>query len=111
MLKGKKPKKWNRAHFFQRKKSTKNKVGHPVFVYGTRGNMRKYLVFTHTPENDNEGEKYEKLKYNINPKEQGKRDSWVKKTYEVSRYDSLREPDEKYRIHDSDKDTIKKYRR
>ena len=111
MSKKKTKAKWNRVHYFKRKKSTERKVGHPVYVYGTRGNQRKYLVFTHTPEDGNAGDNYEKLKHNIDPEEEGKRDTWVKKTYEVSRYDSLREPDKDYRIHEEDSKTIKKYRK
>ena len=106
--KKKKVKKWNRVHYFQRKKSNAHRVGHPVLVYGKRGRNSKYLVFTHTPEDT---VNYEKLKHNIDPDEDGKRDSWVKTKYEVSRSDSLREPDKKYRIHDDDKETIKRLKK
>lgn len=102
--------KWNRVHNFQRKKTNKHRVGHPVLVYGKRGRFTKYLVFTHTPESGKEND-YEKLKHNIDPSEDGKRDTWVKKNYEVSTSNSLRQPDKKYRIHDSDKETIKKYKK
>ncbi len=104
----KKKRKWNRAHYFRRKKSTQHKVGHPVYVYGTSGRFSKYLVFTHTPENEQD---YEKLKHNIDPAEDGKRDTYVKKKPEVNHSDALRDPDKKYRIHDDDKDTIKKYKK
>lgn len=102
--------KWNRAHRFQRKKSTARKVGHPVLVYGKRGRFSKYLVFTHTPEVGNEAN-YEKLRHNIDPLEDGKRDTWVKKIPEVVHSTSLREPDRKYRIHEDDIKTIKKYKK
>lgn len=104
--------KWNRVHYFQRKKSG-NRVGHPVYVYGTRGNQRKYLVFTHNPPEGQE-DNFELLKHNIDPEEEQNnpaRRSWVKKSYEVSRYDGLREPDKAYRIHDDDRETVKKYRK
>ena len=104
----KKRKKWNRVHYFRRKKSTKHKVGHPVYVYGVAGRMAKYLVFTHTPENDTD---YEELAHNINPEEEGKKKSFVKKKFEVSDSDSLRDPDKTYQIHDEDKERIKKYKK
>jgi len=47
----------------------------------------------------------------IHPNEDGQRRTWVKKRFEVARYDSLRETDIKYRIQDEDKETIKKYRK
>lgn len=102
--------KWNRVHSFQRKKTNRHRVGHPVLVYGKRGRYSKYLTFTHTPEVGKENN-YEKLKHNIDPSEDGKRDSWVKKTPDVSLSETLRAPDRKYRIHDTDKETIKKYKK
>lgn len=106
----KKKSKWNRSHNFQRKKSNAHRVGHPVLVYGKRGRFSKYLVFTHTPESGKEAD-YEKLKHNIDPEEDGKRDTWVKKKSEVSLTNALRPPDKKYRIHDSDKERINKYKK
>lgn len=105
----KQPRKWNRAHEFKRKKSTPNKVGHPVLVYGKRGRDSKYLVFTHTPKDGDESN-YEKLDHNIDPNETDK-DSYVKKEYEIGRSDALRSPDKKYRIHNDDKPKIKKYKK
>ena len=107
--KNKQPRKWNRVHEFKRKKSTPNKVGHPVFVYGKRGRDSKYLVFTHTPEEGDE-DNYEKLDHNIDPEEID-RDSYVKKQFEIGHSGNLRDPDKKYRIHDDDKETIKKYKK
>ena len=103
-----KKRKWNRVHYFRRKKSSKRKVGHPVYVYGTSGRDSKYLVFTHTP---NPPEDYEELKHNIDPEEEGKRKSYVKKKPEINHSDALRDPDKKYRIHEEDKETIKKYKK
>ena len=102
--------KWNRAHVFKRKKSNARRVGHPILVFGKRGENSKFLVFTHKPENGKEND-YEKLKHNIDSAEDGKRDTWVKKKPEVARSNSLRSPDVKYRIHDTDKETIKKYKK
>lgn len=102
--------KWHRTHQFKRKKSTTRKVGHPVLVFGTKGADSRFLVFTHTPEVGNESN-YEKLRHNIDPLEDGKRDTWVKKTPEVARSKSLRDPDRKYRIHEKDLGTIKKYKK
>lgn len=109
MAKKKKKMKWNRANYFSRKKSTKNQVGHPLFVYGTRGSFRKYLVFTHTPEKGKESD-YQELKHNIDPDEKDEK-SYVKKRHETSKKDSLREPDKKYRIHEEDRETIKKLKK
>lgn len=107
--KNNKTRKWKRAHEFKRKKSTPNKVGHPVLVYGKSGRVSKYLVFTHKPKDGNAAN-YEKLDHNIDPNETGK-DSYVKKQFEVDRSDNLREPDKKYRVHNDDKDKIKKYKK
>ena len=105
-----KSKKWNRTHYFARKKSTSRQVGHPVYVYGRNGNYRKYLTFTHTPETGKEND-YEELKHNIDPEKDGKEKSYVRKQYSFSHEDSLRPPDKKYRIHSEDKETIKKYKK
>ena len=109
MAKKKKPSKWNKKHEFMRKKST-GKVGHPVFVYGARKRFFKFLTFTHTPEEGME-EEYEKLKHNIDPDEEGLRDTYVKKRFDINRSDAFRKPDRKYRIHPDDEPTIKKYKK
>lgn len=100
--------KWNRAHEFGRKKSTPRQVGHPVLVYGKRGNRRKYLTFTHTPEEGKEGD-YEELLHNIDAKDPEA--CYVKKQYGISKEDSIEKPPKKYRIHDDDKEKIKKYKK
>lgn len=105
----KKSRKWNRAHEFKRKKTTRNKVGHPVLVYGKSGRDSKYLVFTHKPK-DGDEDNYEKLDHNIDPNETDQ-DSYVKKQFEVDRSDNLRKPDKNYRIHNDDKPKIKKYKK
>lgn len=105
---GKKKRKWNRAHFFAKKKSTPRKVGHPVFVYGTRGKMRKYLTFTHTPEQGKEND-YEQLSRNIDPSDT--ESCYVRKQYSFSHENSLRPPDKKYRIHEDDKKRVEKYKK
>lgn len=107
--KNKQTRKWTRAHEFKRKKSTPSKVGHPVYVYGKSGKNSKYLVFTHKPK-DGDETNYEKLNHNIDPDETDK-DTYVKKRFEVSRSDALRNPDKKYRLHDDDKKKIKKYKK
>lgn len=103
----KKKRKWTRVHFFKRKKSTPNRVGHPVYVYGSSGKNYKYLVFTHTPKNDD----FVELKHNIDPFEDGVKKSYVKKDFEVSDKSSLRDPDKKYRIHSDDMNTIKRLKK
>jgi len=100
--------KWNRAHFFKRKKSNRRRVGHPVYVYGTSGRYYKYLTFTHTPEKGKESD-YEQLKHNIDPED--KENIHVKKQYSVSVESSFREPDKKYRIYEEDMPTIRKYKK
>lgn len=106
----KKNRKWNRAHYFARKKSTPRQVGHPVYVYSTNKRKRKYLVFTHKPEQGKETD-YEQLLHNIDPDEDGILDCYVKKNYEISMETQLRSPDKKYRIHDEDKERVKKYKK
>ncbi len=105
---GGKPK-WNRAHFFQRKKSTKEHVGHPAYIYQTRGRNYKYLIFTHKPKEGDEGN-YEELKHNIDPDEKDRK-SYVKKTPAVSRSDVFEAPKKRYRIHDEDRETVRKYKK
>ena len=78
----KKKTKWNRTHMFKRRKSNKNGVGHPAYTYGKSGRHFKFLVFTHKPEIGKEDE-YEKLKHNIDPIEDGKRDAYVKKNLQL----------------------------
>lgn len=105
----KKSKKWNRAHFFKRKKSTKQHVGHPVYVYGTSGRYYKFLTFTHTPEKGKETD-YILLKHNIDPAEANK-GSYLKKQYSILSNTSFRDSDKKYRIHEEDLPTIRKYKK
>ena len=101
--------KWNRSNTFRRQKSNHDRVGHPVLVYGRSKQFRKYLIFTHTPEVGHENE-YEELKYNIDPNEKDKK-TYVGKRPRVSEERSLSKPDKKYRIHEIDKPTIKKYKK
>lgn len=100
--------KWNRAHEFARKKSTPRKVGHPVYVYGKRGRRRKYLTFTHKPEEGKEDD-YEQLLHNIDPDDP--RDCFLKKKYDVSVEEKLDPPDKNYRIHEDDKEKIKRHKK
>lgn len=107
----KKPgKKWNRAHFFKREKSTRRKVGHPAYVYATSSDDYKYLTITHKPEPGKEDE-YEPLKHNIDPAEDGKKRSYVKKRYGIKHRGLFEDPDKPYRIHKEDVSTIKKYKK
>ena len=110
MAKKKSNRKWNKVNYFARKKSTDRKVGHPVLIYGKNGRYRKYLTFTHTPEKGKES-KYEKLKYNIDSTAPKSEKSYVKKFFDISEETSFREPDKQYRIHEKDKETIKKYKK
>ena len=108
MEKRKQKKKWNRAHFFKRKKSTRRQVGHPVYVYGTHGRDYKYLSITHTPEKGKEDE-YERLKHNIDPDDP--RDCHIYKKYRISDKSHFDNPPKKYRFHPDDIKTIKKYKK
>ncbi len=106
----KKPKrKWNRANTFSRQKSNHDRVGHPALIYGESGRLRKYLLFTHTPEVGKESE-YERLNHNIDPNEKDQH-SYVKKRYFVSDGDSFEAPPKKYRIHPDDAKIVKKYKK
>lgn len=102
--------KWNRRSYFARKniKYKRNKNNHPVYVYSASNDLRKYLVFTHTPEKGKE-DNFEKLNYNIDPNDN--KDCYVKKTYEVSNKESLIKPQKNYKIHDDDREIIKKYKK
>ena len=77
-----------------------------MWVYRKRGRFFKYLTFTHKPENEND---YEKLRYNIDPDD--KSDCYVKKQFEINHTNAFREADKKYRIHEKDKDTVRKYQK
>ena len=100
--------KWNRVHKFGRKKSTPRQVGHPVYIYGARGDLRKYLTFTHTPEEGNE-ENYERLNHNIDKDDPEA--CYVKKRFSISNKETIQEPDKEYRIHEEDIETVKKYKK
>ena len=96
---------WKSVNQFKRRKSTKT-VGHPVWVYRKRGRFYKYLTFTHNPTNEAD---FEKLNYNIDPDD--KSNCYVKKQYSITEQNAFRDPDKKYRIHPSDKNTVKKYQK
>jgi len=100
--------KWNRAHFFKKKKSTPKKVGHPVYVYGTRSRFYKFLTITHTPEKGKEHQ-YVKLNHNIDPDDPTP--AFLKTIFGISRQDQFEDPPKKYRIHDDDKSTFTKYKK
>ena len=101
-------KRWNRAHFFQRKKSNRKGVGHPVYVYGTSGRLYKYLLFTHNPEEGKE-EEYVKLRHNIDSKDP--EPSYLKMKHSIDPMNAFDPPDKKYRIHAEDRKTVKKYQK
>ena len=102
--------KWNRAHEFKRKKSNKNGVGHPVYVYGKNKRSFKYLLFTHkVPEGKDDD--FELLNHNIDPEEDGIKPTYIKKHYEVNRHNAFEEPDKKYRIHEEDSEKVKRYKK
>ena len=63
-------------------------------MYGKRGRNYKYLTFTH----------------NIDPDEVGK-STYVKKKYGISVASSFEAPDKKYRIHEDDLPTVKRYKK
>ena len=98
---------WKSVNRFFRRKSTK-KVGHPVWVYRKRGRFYKYLTFTHKPEKGREND-YQQLLHNIDPYDSEK--CYVKKQHEINRSNAFREADKKYRIHEKDKDTVRKYQK
>ena len=108
IVKKKKKTPWKSTSFFKRRKSTRRKVGHPVWVYKRRGRTYKYLTFTHNPEKGKESD-YEKMLYNIDPND--KEDCYVKKKFDVSRYDAFEDPDKNYRIHEKDRARIKKHQK
>ena len=102
--------KWNKRNFFKRKKSSRRQVGHPVLVYAEANDNYKYLTFTHSPEKGKEND-YEKLKHNIDPKKDGLEPTYVKKKSGFGHSKNFDPPQEKYRIHNDDKTTVKKYKK
>ena len=69
------------------------------------------LTFTHKTEEGKECD-YEMLKHNSDPEVKNKEDkSYVNKKYGLSDVSSLRAPDKKYRIHQDDIETVKKYKK
>lgn len=101
---------WNRTHEFKREKSNKKRVGHPVYVYGKNKRSYKYLLFTHKVPEGQEDD-FELLKHNIDPNEDGIKPSYMKKEFGVKRHTAFEDPAKKYRIHDEDKHTIKRYKK
>ena len=98
---------WKSTNMFKKRKST-DTVGHPVHVYKKRGRSYKYLTFTHKPKEGFESD-FEKLNYNIDPSDSS--DCYVSKKYSVTKQDAFKDPDKKYRIHEKDKATVKKYQK
>ena len=96
---------WKSVNKFKKRKSTKY-VGHPVWVYRKRGRTFKYLTFTHKPTNDTD---FEKLRYNIDPTDNSP--CYVKKQFETNHSNAFKDADKKYRIHEKDKDTVKKHQK
>lgn len=109
MKKRTKPRKWNRRNYFQRQKSNHTRVGHPVLVYGESGRLRKYLLFTHKLPAGEETD-FERLNHSIDPDEK-EATSYVHKRYCVSEQSSLQAPIKKYRIHEDDLPTVRKYKK
>lgn len=98
---------WKSTDIFKKRKSS-NTVGHPVHVYKKKGRYYKYLTFTHKPKEGYEND-FEKLKYNIDPSDTS--DCYVSKKYGVTNKNAFKDPDKKYRIHEKDKATVKKYQK
>ena len=109
MKKKTKSRKWNRRNYFQRQKSNRSRVGHPVLVYGESGRLRKYLLFTHTKPPGKEKD-FEDLTHSIDPDEKDKI-SYVYKRFRVSEQSSLQAPIKKYRIHEDDLPIVRKYKK
>ena len=100
--------KWNKSHFFKKKKSSRRQVGHPVLVYATSKEDYRYLTFTHKKETGKENE-YEPLKHNIDKNDTSP--CYVKKTFGQNHSSLFDPPDKKYEIHNDDKNTVKKYKK
>ena len=99
--------KWHKAHEFKRKKSTRRQVGHPSYIYAKRGRDCKYLVFTHKTENETD---YVQLKHNIDPNEK-EVPTYMRKQFGISPHTAFQAPDKKYRIHEDDRETVKKHQK
>ncbi len=79
-----------------------------MLVYATSKEDYRYLTFTHTPEKGKEDD-YDPLKHNID--ENDTRPCYVKKTYGQNHYSLFEPPEKSYRVHDSDKKLLKKYKK
>ena len=86
------------------------KTPYPAYVYATSSDDYKYLTITHKPESG-KGDEYEPLKHNIDPAEDGKKRSYVKKRYGIKHRGLFEDTDKPYRIHKEDVSTIKKYKK
>ena len=100
--------KWNKVHFFKKKKSSRRQVGHPVLVYATSKEDYRYLTFTHKKEKGKEDD-YEPLKYNVD--ENDTQPCYVKKTFGQNHSSLFNPPHKNYRVHNADKNTVNKYKK
>ena len=79
-----------------------------MWVYKKRGRTYKYLTFTHKPV-EGEEHNFEKLLHNIDPHDP--KDCYVKKQFSITDRDAFEDPEKEYRIHEKDKDTVRKYQK
>lgn len=100
--------KWNKTHFFKKKKSSRRKVGHPALIYATSGEDYRYLSFTHKIEDCKE-DKYERLKNNIDSNDL--EPCFVKKQFDEGHYTLFEEPETQYKLSEVDKRLLKKYKK
>ena len=114
----KKPRRWNRAHEFAKRKpkttvkmvsdkhvdSSTDKEGHPVYIFGRSGQLRRYLAFTHSPTTD--GKENLPLEQNIDSND--KRKCYVRDAHLVARFDDFEKPSVTYSLKtDYDRELIK----
>ncbi len=100
--------KWNRRHEFKWKKATKSTKGHPAYIFASRKEHRKFMIFTHSETTD--GTKNIELNHNIDSTDKTRK-SYMRPFFFVDRSDKFVEPHKKYRIHKEDVFKVNHYKK
>ncbi len=100
--------KWNRRHEFKWKKATKSTKGHPAYIFESRKNRRKFMIFTHSETTD--GTKNIELKHNIDSSDRSRK-SYMRPFYFIGEYTDFEKPYKNYRIHRDDIPTVNTYKK
>lgn len=99
--------KWNRRHEFKWKKKTKSTKGHPAYIFESRKNHRRFMIFTHSKTTN--GTENVKMKHNIDPSDSS--EIYMRPFSFVGKDTDFENADRKYRIHKDDMPTVNKYKK